>query len=158
MSAIIIYATKHGTSDKCANLLAEKMGGDVKVVNIDKDEIPCLHCPDTVIIGFSVYAGRIPKKIAKLLETNEALLLEKKLGLFMCCSADTDDDVREQIERLWPAKLREHAVSVENFGGEIIWEKLNFLERTAIKIVSKQAGSRSNLKPEAIERMASAMR
>jgi len=154
MSTMIIYASKHGTTEDCAKSLAKKMGDDVQLVNAKKDKIPCLQCPDTIIVGGPVYAGRLPKEITKFIQANEELLMKKKLGLFMCGLADTEKETQEQFERIFPEKLRQHAVAVENFGGEINWDKLGFLEKTAIKMVTKESGTRSNLHPEAIERMA----
>jgi len=53
---------------------------------------------------------------------------------------------------------RKNARSLECFGGEINWDDLGFLERTALKMIKKQKGSSSNLDLEAIELMVAAMK
>lgn len=158
MSTLIVYATKHGTTEKCAKSLAEKIGGDVQVVNIRKDNEPCLHYADTIAVGGPVYAGHLQKKVAKFIESNSETLREKKLALFMCGLTVDEKEEREQIERVFPEDLRNHAVSVENFGGEINWDDLGFLEKTAMKMVAKESGNISRIKPEAIDRMAEALK
>ena len=156
MSTIIIYTTKHGSTQTCAGILALKMDGKVTMVNIKTDDIPCLNCADNIVVGGPIYVGKIQKNITRFLEENRELLLSKKLGLFICCEAE-EEDAREQLENAFSEELREHAVAVENFGGEIRWDDLGLLEKAAVKAVMKQSESSSDIDTEAIERMARAL-
>ena len=38
MKTLILFASKYGGSEKCANLLSEKLNGDVTVVNLKENK------------------------------------------------------------------------------------------------------------------------
>ncbi|HHS49919.1 MAG TPA: flavodoxin [candidate division Zixibacteria bacterium] len=154
MSTIIIYATKYGSVEKCAKMLAEKIGGDVRLVNIEKDDAPCLECAENVIIGGSIYAGSIQKSIRNFSAENLKALLPKRIGLFVCAAEREDPRKTEQIDRAFPSRLREKAVSIECFGDEITWEKLSGFHKLMMKIIAKKSESYSNIDESAIDRMA----
>ncbi|KNY29322.1 flavodoxin domain-containing protein [Pseudobacteroides cellulosolvens] len=135
MSILIVYATKHGTTDKCASLLKEKLNGEVSLHNLKNSSKPDLSKYDTVIIGGSIYAGRIQKAVIELCTQNISLLKEKKLGLFICCMFM--DSAEAQLKNAFPEELLNNATAKESFGGEMIFSDMNFFEKTLTKIVSK---------------------
>ena len=59
MSILIAYATRYGCAEKFAKMLAEKLTGEVDLCNLvnDKQIDPASY--DTVIVGGSMYMGRI---------------------------------------------------------------------------------------------------
>ena len=70
---------------KCAELLEENLKGEVDIVDIRKDITLDLNNYDKVVIGGSIYMGKIQKEIEEVCESYCDNLKEKKLGLFICC-------------------------------------------------------------------------
>ncbi|MCK5832890.1 flavodoxin, partial [bacterium] len=133
-------------------------GGEVKTVQLGRDEIPCLDCGDTIIIGGSIYAGKIQKSVKKFISNNLKTLVEKKIGLFVCAAEKQDPRKTEQLNNAFSQKIRQRAVSIECFGDEIYWEKLNPFYKFIVKLISKKTGSHSNIDYNAIDRMAETLR
>ena len=61
MCTLIVYATKHG-SVKRVQILSSKFDGQVVLINVKETEDLDLSKYDKVIIGGSIYAGRIQRK------------------------------------------------------------------------------------------------
>ena len=135
MKNLIIYGTKHGCAKRCAELLSERLEGETDIVDIkEKSNIDLLDY-DSIIIGGSIYAGKINKDIYSFTTTNENLLHKKKLGLFICSMNKSLED--KQIKESFPSSLLESARVAENFGGEFRLNEMNFMEKIIVKMVSK---------------------
>lgn len=135
MSNLIIYATKHGCTKKCAEILSEKLEGKADLLNLKETKGCNLDQYEKIIIGGSIYAGRIQKEVSKFCIENLNKLKEKKLGLFICCMNENSKEA--QINTSFPEELLNIAVSKESFGGEFNFDHMNFMEKTIIKMISK---------------------
>ncbi len=153
MKAAIFYASSHGTTEKTAQMLNEKLGNKAEIINIRKTRQPDFDSYDTVIIGGSIHAGRVQSSVRKFLEKNQDALMKKKLGLFLCCM-ETGDGAMKQFENAYPEELRKHAGAVGLFGGEFLMDKMNFVQRAIVKKVSGQETSVSKINEEAITEFA----
>ncbi len=89
---------------------------------------------DTIIVGGSIHEGMIQRSVYKFCETNLDVLLQKQVGLFVCCM-DPDANEQELIERTFPEKLVKHALASGFFGGELNIKKMNLLQ----KIMTRKA-------------------
>lgn len=76
MRTLILFATKYGTADKCAHLLKCQLDGEVTIQPIDAAE--SLNGYDTVVIGGSIYMGKLQPTVIRFCRQNQALLLKKK--------------------------------------------------------------------------------
>lgn len=142
MKTVIIYASKHGTTEQCAVKLSEKLEGKVEVYNIKKGENIDFIQYDKVIIGGSIYAGKIQKEISEFCLKNIGELKNRKLGLFICCISK--NDVEKQINSSFSQELLAHAVAKESFGGEFRFKEMSFIEKTITKVVSKMLAKTDN--------------
>ncbi|MBN1273769.1 MAG: flavodoxin domain-containing protein [Candidatus Aminicenantes bacterium] len=153
MKTIIVYRSRHGCAEKSARLLEEQMKGDIVVFNLkDKPKID-IEGADAVIIGGSIHTGKIQGTVKKFCRDNLALLLQKKLGLYICCMEE-GEKAQEEFETAYPEDLRSHAFVTGIFGGEFDIEKMNFVERLIIKKVAKVTSSVSKFKKEAVSKFA----
>lgn len=148
----IVYASRHGTTEKVACLLAEKLKNEVKLISLKEDKDPDINPYDLVILGTSVYAGNPLKTITKFCEENKTILLQKNIGLFVCGMEPNPEKQAVETENAYPEYLREHAYATEFLGGEFIFEKLNIFEKLIIKKVSKVTSSVSAIHNDAIEK------
>ncbi|CUO23470.1 flavodoxin domain-containing protein [Clostridium sp. NSJ-49] len=135
MKTLIIYGSNHGCAKKCAELLEENLKGEVDIVDIRKDITLDLNNYDKVVIGGSIYMGKIQKEIEEVCESYCDNLKEKKLGLFICCM--NEENVEKQIKDNFPEKLILSAKVQGYFGGAFNFKDMNFFERFIIRKVFK---------------------
>jgi menaquinone-dependent protoporphyrinogen oxidase len=137
MKTLIVYGSRYGCTENCAKVLKEKMDGEVDLYHVKERFIPDLSGYDNVIIGGSIYEGRIQRQVRQFCEKNLDQLMEKNVGLFVC---GLQNGERAEVELMlsYPHELIEKAVAVEFIGGEIHLERMNFFDKFILKIVSKQ--------------------
>jgi menaquinone-dependent protoporphyrinogen oxidase len=144
MNTAIIYGTKHESTHKCANTLANEIGSNTNLYNLDNESEINLKNYDTIIIGGSIHAGAVNKNVKKFIDKNLSILIEKKVGLYLCCMYEGDQAL-EQFQSAFPEELRNKATAHGLFGGEFDFEKMNFLEKAIVKKVANVEKSISNL-------------
>jgi menaquinone-dependent protoporphyrinogen oxidase len=153
MNSLIVYCSSHGTTEKAAHLLGEQLEGEVTIVDLKKKPLPDLTSYDAVVIGGSIHAGNIQRKVKQFIQQHEKDLMTKRIGLFLCCMYD-GDKANEQFELAFPKELRERSLSNGLFGGEFIFTKMNFLERQIVKKVVGVKEDRSTLNEQYIKEFA----
>lgn len=152
MKTAIIYASKHGTSQKVAEELSRLMHQhDVTLLNIGKHHKIDLSPYDQIIIGGSIHAGTIQQTLRKFMESNTASLLQKPLALFLCCMYE--QEAQNQFNQAFPEILRHHAKSCQYVGGEFLFEKMNFLEKLMTRKIAGVNRSVSKIEHERIKKM-----
>lgn len=150
MSINIVFQSKHGCTEKAAWELQKHIDQDFYIHDLSKSKKVDLHKADMVILGASIHAGSIQKRMKALMEKKKDQLLEKPLALYLCCM-ETGDKAKEQFENNFPQSLREHAVATGLFGGAFDFTKMNFLEKSIVKKVAGISESVSNFDGNAIE-------
>ena len=153
MKTLIIYASKYGCTEKCSNLLKDKLHGEVEIVDIKKESIPEITLFDNIIVGGSIYMGRIQKEISQFCLNNISMLEKKNLGFFICCMNE-NEIAEKQINTSFPEGLLKNAVATGCFGGEFTFKKMNFLEKFIIKKISKTNKDSSKLLQGNIDKFA----
>jgi menaquinone-dependent protoporphyrinogen oxidase len=141
MTALIIFESLHGSTEKCAKILSGQISADVKMQKLQGCEDVAIEPYDIVIIGGSIHHGVIHTRVANFMEKNHAQLLQKKLGIYLCCMEE-GDTAKQQFERAYPADLREKAIAKGLFGGEFNLRKMNFFEK---KLTRKLTGIKSSV-------------
>lgn len=156
MKSLIIYATKYGCVEKAAKMLQSKMPGEVQLVNVGKEKVPSLQNYDTIILGGSIYIGKIQKKLTNYINNNLSTLLQKRIGLFIC--AGEPEPVRsKELATAFPPELFNQALAKEVFGYEFDMEKINFLDKFIMRKVKGVTQSHFALSAENIDNFARAM-
>lgn len=156
MKSIIIYTTKYGSVEKAAKLLKPKLNGQVDLLNLAKEKAPNLDGYDNVILGGSIYAGKVQKKLSDYITQNLPLLLKKRVGLFICAGQPEPVGTQE-LQSSFPPELVTAAAVKEVFGYEYNLEKLNFIDKLAIRVIAKVKTSKFALSEETIDRFARTM-
>lgn len=153
MKTAIIFSSKHGTTTKVAEILAEKLGKeDISLYNLKNNKLPSLQNYDSIILGTSIYAGNPIKKTKIFAKKNLEILKTKKLGLFICGMDPGPEKHLEEMKKSYPNALLEHANVKYYLGGEFIFEDMDFLEKFIAKKVSKMQTSISLIHHENIEK------
>lgn len=150
MKTAIIYASKHGTTGFVASEIRKRLEDDeVVLFNLNEQQRIELTHFDRILLGSSVYAGSVLTKVRRFTEQNLVDLLQKQIGIFVCCMFF--DKADEQINKGFPQVLRNHARSIKHMGGEFRFEEMNFIERFMVRKIAGATGSVSSIKPGNIE-------
>ena len=153
MKTAIIYATRHGCTEKCAMELANQLPRHAALINLDQSTDINLQAFDTIILGGSIHAGSLNKKLSKHIEKYRDVLDRKNIGLFLCCMEE-GEKAEEQFENAFPDYLKSKAIAKGLFGGEFNFEKMNFFEKAIIKKIAKTDQNVSKIKYSTIEEFA----
>jgi menaquinone-dependent protoporphyrinogen oxidase len=153
MKTAIIYATKFGTTEKCAQKLREQLKGENQLINLKTEKNPDLKDFENVILGSSIKAGNLDGKMKKFVSANMKTLVSKKLGLFLC-TLTPPEKAGKYLESCYPPELFKASKTKGCFGGEMLLEKMNFLERFILKKISGKDKSFSRINEEGITRFA----
>lgn len=136
MKTLILYSSKYGCTKKYVSLLSKELQGEIKCISLKEKENPSLPSTEVVILGSSVYMGKIQKEMKEFCMHHLEELKAKKLHLFITCMNLSKG--QEQLENAYPKELLERAISKEVLGGELTPTKMNFFEKSIIKAVTKQ--------------------
>lgn len=153
MKLLIVYLSRHGCAEKAAHILAEKLEGEVMLVNLKKEKRPDISNCNSVIIGGSIHAGKIQDGIRKFCHKNMDQLLRLKVGLYLCCM-EQGETAWKQFDEAFPEKLRDHAIARGLFGGEFNFEKMSFFEQKIVEKVANVTESKSMMDLDAIQEFA----
>lgn len=142
MKTLIIYSTTHGGTEKAAIILKSKLAGEVSLLNIMLEPITELEEYDNIILGGSIYIGKVQKKLSSFMNINLPLLLEKRIGLFICAAQEDEYLKDKELITAFPHAIFDHAIAKEVFGYELDMDKLNFFEKL---VMSKVKGLKTSI-------------
>ena len=135
MRTAIVFMSKHGTTGKVVNIISEHLiHQDYEVFNLRNTKTPDISKFDFVIIGGSIHIGKVQNNVKQFCINNIDTLLTKKVGLFLCCM-EVGEKATEQFNNAFPAELRQHAFYTGLMGGECLIDKMNFFERSLVRMV-----------------------
>lgn len=143
MKSIIVYATRYGSAAKAAELIKKELGGDCTLVNIMTEKAPPLDTFDTVILGGSIYIGKVQKELTSFVNMNLTQLLSKNIGLFLCAGAPKQEDRDKELRGAFPPELFAHAAAKDVLGYAFAFEKMRFFDRLIMKKIKGDAVSTS---------------
>jgi menaquinone-dependent protoporphyrinogen oxidase len=155
MKTLILYATQYGFTADCVQTLSKKLAGEVTTADLQKEKAPDINGYDSVIVGGSVYMGRVQEEVKAFCAKNADALAKKNVGLFLCCGLPAN--FHQHVENAFPAALVQKAKAVACFGGELRMDRMKFLHKTLAKAMSKNAAELPKLNPQAIDEMADTM-
>jgi menaquinone-dependent protoporphyrinogen oxidase len=144
MNTAIIFATKHGCTEKCSQKLASELKDTTTLLNLESTHEIDVNRFDTIILGGSIHAGAINKTLKKFIDKNLNQLIEKKVGLFLCCMEE-GEKAQEQFNNAFPEELRKMAKANGFFGGAFDFEQMNFFEKAIIKKIANIENSYSKI-------------
>lgn len=136
MKTLILFMSTHGCTIKIAHQISGQLSGEVQLHNLNISPNVNLSGYDRVIIGGSIHAGKIQRRISNFCEKHLEELLQKEVGLYICCMLE-GDVAKEELKQAFPEELHQHAKTEAIMGGEFIFEKMNLFERFLVKNIAK---------------------
>lgn len=156
MNTLIVYASKYGCTEKCAELLSKELIDKVDIINLKKVSDIDISKYEKIIIGGSIYIGKIQKEVTEFCSKNLGNLKEKRIGLFIC-GMQEGEAINTEFSQNFNPELIKIADAREHFGGEFIFDKMNFIEKIIVKKVSKVTSNKSNILENNIQKFAQVM-
>ena len=132
MKILVAYTSKTGVVEDCAKKLSEELAYPVDLVQLRGINDPGVEGYDWVIIGSSLYKGKVDMELKKFLDKYFRLLGHKNL-VFFCCGASAAEIALENFRLEVGDFLWNHAHQAVYFGGELRAEHLGFFTRLMIK-------------------------
>ncbi len=138
MKTLIAYCSRHGSAKKIANLLLMEIHpGPICMIDLVKDPFPKdLNKYDQIIVGGSIHFGNIQPGVKEFCHVFHKELMTKRLGLFMCYMLE--DRAEEEFNNAFDEDLRNHAFALGYFGGELLIDKMNFIEKFVVHNIMKE--------------------
>lgn len=156
MKTLIAYSTTHGCTEKTAIELKNFLCGDVALVNLKTEPKPDLNTFDRIIVGGSIHAGQIQKRVKDFCNKNLDEIKLKEIGLFICCMEE-GETAQKQLLNAFPEELHKNAKATAYLGGEFNFNKMNFFEKLIVKKVAHIENSTSKIDNEAIRKFSKKM-
>jgi menaquinone-dependent protoporphyrinogen oxidase len=153
VKVLIAYRSKYGTTDSCAQALSRRIKAETELADLRVRHVPDVNAFDVVLIGGSIYGGRIQREVTSFCESRGELLLKRKTGLFLCCLSQ-GEHAREQLQAAFPDWLAAHAFARSLFGGDLHYDRLTLLDRLLVRGLPRPPHGASLLDQGAISRMA----
>jgi menaquinone-dependent protoporphyrinogen oxidase len=141
---LVTYASKYGATKE----IAEKIGGvlrhaDLQVDVLSMSSVRDLNAYQAVILGSAVYIGKWHKEAVRFLQANQKILATRQVWLFSSGPTGEGDPVElveglRLPETLQPVVDRIHPRDIAIFHGYINPDKINFIEKWAVKSLVKK--------------------
>ena len=152
MKTLIVYSSKYGTTEKCAQRIQNQLGEGCDLVNLSDKQTTDLSAYDTIMLGSSIYAGKMRPDVVKFVSDQENVLRDKSFGVFLCCKDEGAEALR-YIEDNLPQWAWDQAFLKTSLGHEVNLDKMNFFERGLFKFIFKVKESYSKLDEANIEKL-----
>jgi menaquinone-dependent protoporphyrinogen oxidase len=157
MKTLVAYRTKYGTAAACARTLAEKIGGEIALADIADARDVNVREYEVVLVGGSIYAGKLQRGVVSFCERNRDALLHSRVGIFLCCLYQ-GEEAAIQMQSAFPDWLLAHAFAQVLPGGEVHYDRLTFLDRILVRSLPHPKGDISRLRPQALDELAAAVK
>lgn len=139
MKALIVYSSKYGAAEwaakEIASILERDHGAVTESYNIRKVTAPKPDSFDCIILGGSVYAGQMNKKLELWAETNQESLTQKALGLYVT-ALTRGDKAMSYLEAGFPPAILARACAKTETGGLADMQTMKWLDRLIMKKVA----------------------
>lgn len=133
MRVLIAYASKYGSTEKCAKRLASMLPGKVTLANL-KNERPSVEGFDVVVIGSPIYVGKPMKEIVSYWNSVKRVVKGVKVGVFML---HLMKDCISEMDVAFPKDLLDAASAKGTFGGRIEFDRLSLPDKLVTGMLSR---------------------
>jgi menaquinone-dependent protoporphyrinogen oxidase len=156
VKVLIAYRSRYGATESCARILAARIDSETVILDLRGTHHPSLEGFDVVLLGGSIYGGRIQREIPAFCDRERERLLSRKVGLFLCCFYTGERGMAE-LQEAFPPWLTAHAFDREILGGELLLKRLSLLDGLLVRSLVHPARDVSAIRRDAIEGLAAAV-
>jgi menaquinone-dependent protoporphyrinogen oxidase len=156
MRVLIAYRSKYGTTAGCARGLGQRIKAETVMADLSSRPWPAAAEFDVVLLGGSIYGGKIQHEVSAFCDRQRDGLLRGKVGLFLCCMYQ-GEQAQAQLRGAFPDWLAAHAFAAGVFGGELHHSRLTPFDRLLLLGLPRSTQEVSLVDTAAIESMAAAV-
>ncbi len=156
MSVLIVFRSRYGATARCARILSERIRSRTTVVDLGAVRRPGVTDFDVVLVGGSIYGGKVQRDVPAFCERNREALLGRSVGLFLCCLSE-GEHAAQQLEGAFPPWLLAHAFARSLPGGELHYRALRPLDRLLVRSVTSSRHDVSRIRIDALDGLADAV-
>lgn len=151
MKALIVYGTRYGSAEKISQEIGNVLINEgVEVEVLDSKEIKKFDTTpyDLVVVGSGIKMGSWTKSALKFMENHQNDLKDKKVALFVSCTANRDEKlIKEAQEKYLDGVAEKYLInpplSTGLFGGVIDPDgKYGIMDKVILKMVKKDLESK----------------
>jgi menaquinone-dependent protoporphyrinogen oxidase len=153
VKVLIAYRSKYGATARCAAELAALVKSGPVLVDLASRPVPPVKSFDVVLIGGSIYGGRIQHAVTSFCENHEQVLLQRRVGFFVC-SFFQGEQAHAQIQAAFPAQLLAQAFASVPFGGELHIGSLHLVDRLLVRSLEPSSRDVDLIRHDAIKGLA----
>ena len=95
MKTLVVYRTRYGAAAECAAKIKEHLQGQTDIIDLKTKKKIDLDPYDTVVIGGSIYAGRIQHSLLRFCDKQKKRLAKKRIALYICCLYENEKAAQE---------------------------------------------------------------
>ena len=155
MKTLLGYVSNKGTVREMATRLAEKLDGDVDVIDLKKDGRTDPKSYDRIVLGGSIHMGRVQNRLKRYCRRHKETLRDRKLGLFLCCL--DGEQAEKYMKESFSEELFANAYATGWFGGQVDAATYGPLLRKIIEKVAEETAGQQGLRYDELDRFAGAM-
>ncbi|HEY8390275.1 MAG TPA: flavodoxin domain-containing protein [Clostridia bacterium] len=134
MNTLVVFSSKHGTTRKCAQTIADRIKSDL--VDCTSKQIN-LNNYSRIILCTPIYFGGITGEMKRFFKKHKEEL-DKRSVVLLTCGLGGAQNAQATVDRFLDKFNLKNKINHEHLGGEIMWDSLNFFERVIMKAVSKE--------------------
>lgn len=133
MNVLILYASKGGATQSCAQMLCEQLSlHHTPTLCSVGEPLPEPSAYDAVVLGSFIRMGRMDAKLKKYIKKNLTTLSEMPTAVFFCCGYPKQ--FQEYVDIQLPKKLV-CSLGTHCFGGELKPDKLHGPDRLIVRML-----------------------
>lgn len=147
---LIVYASKHGQTEKISNFISAElvqMGHFVDIFDVESiPETVSVQNYEAVIVGAPVYVSGFPNHLKKWVKSHSDILAFKPSGFFSVClgvlenDESAQKDERQIVEKFFN-ESNWHPKQWTIFAGSITYSKYNWFLKRIMHALAKKSGT-----------------
>lgn len=150
--ALVVYASKTGTTRDAANLLSECLAPFCDTYDCRQRGALRLVDYEVVVLGTAMYMRKPMKELCDFCQSHRDELLKKSLMLFTCGIETLEEDKKYLWQNLPPA-ITQKTLQYFHIGGEIRKNRMGLLSHLIMRDYVKKKGVVPELDRKLIDEM-----
>jgi len=152
MKTLIVYATKTGTTQKAAKMIAEKLKDKPDMVDLNVTKKVDVLGYDFVLVGGPINMGKLNRTVKRFLAKNREALMAQRFGLFLACGYPKELD--KYLAAILDADMLAHAEVKTDIGYAYYLDKLGPIGKRVVMELTNTTETVEAYKPGAIANIA----
>lgn len=149
MNTVIIYTSKHGFTRAVAEQISKMIEGNVDLIKVEDVRPDHIKKSDKIIFGSPIYSGKIQGHMADLINQYKKDLVDKSCAMYI--SSLNEFKTMSYLEQSLSKGFINNLLALVYVGYGLDYDKMNLVEKIAVKAMIKTNTSNESINKEALE-------